>query len=371
MSNFTKKYYQYRKRLTRKSWGKEYFTSLEKYATGKRWEKITKPGFFDKVNGDYAYLAHDKRARKKLYTDFRIKQIMFGFSCDEYFTRECFKKGLIQCSHIGSDFRSRWLNKMLNRGSLTYYLMDKAVFANHWSDFFLRKWCDDNSSFYAFADTFSGIEKIIAKPKNGMMGRDIRLFELNSNNIGKIFEKLKEYYPEGYIAEEYYTQTGFMHELNPSSVNTIRVITVRDSKSGKVWPVSTFARVGVPGAIIDNFSAGGVTYNVDTLTGRICDGMSKASTGKPLKYHPGTQKSYNGLVIPRWQEVIDFCCRAHQIAPEGLDFIGWDVGLSEDKMILIEGNSRPGFGRNTDRRDNQWKRVLPALKGKSAAVGSK
>ena len=44
-----------------------------------------------------------------------------------------------------------------------------------------------------------------------------------------------------------------------------------------------------------------------------------------------------GKVIPCWQETLDLCLRAHELFPE-VAAIGWDVALTPDGPVLLEGN---------------------------------
>ncbi len=203
---------------------------------------------------------------------------------------------------------------MLNRKDVKHYLGDKTVFT-YWADYFGRAWCDESSSLDDFTEAFRYKKRVIVKPKGGGKGKKIQTFDI-TENIKETYEEIRKKYSRGYIVEEYYNQTGFMHELNPSTLNTIRVATARKEKDGKIWPVTTFTRIGTKDTVVDNYTEGGVLYDVDIYTGEIGQGMFKAAIGKPLVYHPGTDVSYIGLIIPRWQEVLDFCCKVHEIAPE-------------------------------------------------------
>ena len=45
-----------------------------------------------------------------------------------------------------------------------------------------------------------------------------------------------------------------------------------------------------------------------------------------------------GQKIPQWQEMLDHCCKAHQLCPD-IRTIGWDVALDPSGVVLVEGNT--------------------------------
>lgn len=80
MNTAIKYYYKLRRIITTKPWGKAYFEALQEYATGKRWKDENRVEFLNKINGGCSYLATDRNKYKKLYRDFRIKNILFGIA---------------------------------------------------------------------------------------------------------------------------------------------------------------------------------------------------------------------------------------------------------------------------------------------------
>jgi hypothetical protein len=87
--------------------------------------------------------------------------------------------------------------------------------------------------------------------------------------------------------------------------------------------------------------------------GKLLDGMT--FTRNHLSRHPQTGKKFSGLFVPRWGEVVDFCIKAHSIAPKELNRIGWDVCVDESQLLMIEGNGCPGFGPYRPGNPDCWK----------------
>ena len=57
-------------------------------------------------------------------------------------------------------------------------------------------------------------------------------------------------------------------------------------------------------------------------------------------FHPGTDICMIGRKIPYWKEVLHLCESAASMIPK-VQFIGWDVAISTQGPLLIEGNNTP------------------------------
>ena len=83
----------------------------------------------------------------------------------------------------------------------------------------------------------------------------------------------------------------------------------------------------------------------------------KVSPVSPLiDRHPDTGELIVGTRVPYWDEVVSLCLRAHNEFPP-LAVIGWDVAVTRDGPMFVEGNPMPGpggmqrlFGPQGDRR---------------------
>ena len=70
-----------------------------------------------------------------------------------------------------------------------------------------------------------------------------------------------------YIVEEVLSQHPAIAEFNSTSINSIRVNSVRDRKSGRIVIVDAVFRMGRKDAAVDNYSSGGIAAEVDVYTG--------------------------------------------------------------------------------------------------------
>lgn len=127
--------------------------------------------------------------------------------------------------------------------------------------------------------------------------------------------------------------------LYPGAINTVRMMTLRGD-DGTPHIVFACLRVGRGGSYVDNFNAGGMTARVDLDTGRLrAPALNKA--GDELSAHPDTGVAFEGFEIPFYDD-----CRALVLAAarkvEGIQYVGWDVAVTPDGPVLVEGNHFPG-----------------------------
>lgn len=129
-----------------------------------------------------------------------------------------------------------------------------------------------------------------------------------------------------------------MKDFHPSSLNTIRIVTVYTSHGIEI--LGSFIRFGTGGNIVDNGGKDGILAMVNPETGVVMtDGYNKI--GKIFIKHPDTHKEIKGFGIPRYREMIELCKQAAS-EDSRIKIIGWDITLREnDSIEIIEGNHRP------------------------------
>lgn len=140
---------------------------------------------------------------------------------------------------------------------------------------------------------------------------------------------------ENLVAEELIKQHPIMSELHPESVNTIRILTINGTIVGATL------RIGAGGSRVDNASSGGCFATIDLESG-IVTTCGHDFQGNKYLAHPTTGVYIPGFQIPFWVELCDLVGKA--VALEiNTPIIGWDVAISEDGPVLVEGNVGPGI----------------------------
>ncbi|MBR6524005.1 MAG: hypothetical protein IKT39_05310 [Clostridia bacterium] len=139
-----------------------------------------------------------------------------------------------------------------------------------------------------------------------------------------------------------------MHEkiasLNPTSLNTIRVMLINENGNNPII-ASSFMRIGtVASGIVDNSAQGGMFCKVDVDSGRFYDGEKNIDhVVTPSPVHPDTGVPIEGT-IPHWETVKTKLIEISKYIPQ-LEWMGFDVAITETGFNIIEINSHQGLHR--------------------------
>lgn len=158
-------------------------------------------------------------------------------------------------------------------------------------------------------------------------------------------EKLKS---EGFVLlEEPLDQDEKMNGLNPSSVNTLRIITLTNEDL-EVMFLPYVLRVGANASKVDNVRSGGL-YTLLDKEGRIAlDGFYQESYKNDeliLATHPVTGLKPKGFEVPLFQETIQQIEVMAKRLPQ-VPLVGWDICISKTGPALVELNCFPSIDFN-------------------------
>lgn len=218
----------------------------------------------------------------------------------------------------------------------------------------------------------SNLGEVIIKPS--LTGRGIGVSKITIQNgstdlDSKTIQEVFDVYKEDFLIEELVHQHPLMTALNPSSINTIRIVTYRNDM--EIVVVYTVIRIGRKDKPIDNESAGGIStiINQDGTLGKYAFG----SPGNDNIEFSDSGVRLEGYKIPSFSNAIDMVKRAHYQLPY-FKLMGWDIAIEEDGTpTMIEFNTTPdlsqsangpAFGEYTEMilkeaksRNNTWSRI--------------
>lgn len=144
----------------------------------------------------------------------------------------------------------------------------------------------------------------------------------------------------------YYSEIVPQHEyadrLYDKTVNTIRLITIRDPKTQKFKVFFAVQRVGREKTIpVDNGSQGGIVCKIDPETGRLSHGRCLHDK-IVYERHPNSGVRFEDVTVPDWEETkAEFVCLAEKLPY--LHFVAWDiVKLPDGTNCVIEANASSG-----------------------------
>lgn len=198
------------------------------------------------------------------------------------------------------------------------------------------KWTEEETKeFERFIDKHP---RFIIKPFSGANGVGIRIVDLSEEGpIEKLCKSLQEEFKGGFVAEELIIQAKALSEVNASSVNTMRIITIRMDDRVEILPCVW--RVGQGGKCVDNGGSGGIFCLLDD-NGVVVSTADE--NGNAYEIHPDSKIPLIGFQVPRYQEAKEFARELTTVVPSNR-YCGWDIALTEDGWVLQEANSHGGI----------------------------
>lgn len=222
---------------------------------------------------------------------------------------------------------------LVNNPDDIHFFKNKVDFNIFYKDFIGRDW------LYSKSMSVKDLEKFVLKHKSAIIkpiddweGNGIYIVDFSNYDIEKLFS---EYNQKNVLMEEVVKQHPQMI-FNNKAVNTIRIYTIYDDTKNKAFIIKTTLRVGIGDSIVDNSHSGGCSYEIDVKSGIIIS-CGWSHTLKEQLFHPGSNICMLGRKIPYWDEVVIMVKRAAEMMPS-VKYIGWDVAISSEGPILIEGN---------------------------------
>ncbi len=231
------------------------------------------------------------------------------------------------------------LVQLLNDREYYHYFDNKSEFYTKFAHYIGRDWLDfSKAGQKEFEKFLSGRDQIMVKPEDGTGGKGVeKLFTADYKNPVQMYQKLMA--DNVGVVEEVLQQHPDLDRLNPSSINTLRVVTVLNDSGAHI--VYAHIRIGNGGRPVDNLHSGGMFAPIDMETGLVqYPGYDKDR--KTYKKHPQTGVDIQGFQIPLWEKCKAMCVEAAGLVPQ-MRYVGWDVAVTPTGPVLVEGNNLPGY----------------------------
>ena len=280
---------------------------------------------------------HEKSGKCKLFIfiDMVYCGLVYQAGYMDYWLFEMYNLNRAQRKTILTRGMNNAFIKRYNDPKYMPEIENKLKFAHNFADFLHRGWLDMTTATEAQLEEF--VKKypvFMVKPVDGMCGKGIE--KINAAEFdGNLYEHLQSFNPA--ILEECVVQHKDLMALHPCSVNTCRVITFTQGSTTNV--VAAYLRIG-NGRHVDNFNNGGMVVPIEEDTGVIIyPALDKHNNLYDV--HPMTNVPIKGFQIPLWDEVLEIVKKAGQVVPQ-VGIVGWDVCVTDNGPLLIEGNDFPG-----------------------------
>lgn len=321
LSSFLLKYFPYCW-LTRVCW---YWQK-----NGKKEEKEVLAEYFNDSLSDREIRRYHRRMRHAYFHD--------KWSAEEYLYFQYEKLSHQGRREFVTEIEKVWFCDKVNNDEVFDIFYNKGKIYSLYARYYKREACvlmskDDNVD--AMKSFLCRHNEVVIKPIRSSMGKGVR--KLENADIDQVIAIMDDY-PSGIVAEEVIRQHPIMAAPHPQSINTVRVTTY--IVDGKVNIIRPFMRFGRDGKVVDNGALGGLFAAIDVESGIVTDVVGK--NGRRYVLHPDTKMPLVGFKVPRWEEALSFAKELAGVLPF-CRYVGWDLALTEDGWIMVEGNSHGQF----------------------------
>jgi hypothetical protein len=184
------------------------------------------------------------------------------------------------------------------------------------------------------------------KPDKGRGGKGIFTINKIDNGLyidGKVLNKklfMHKVKHKDFVVQEGILQRKDINKINPSSVNTLRVITQYFKNSYRISAL--VLRIGRRGSFVDNSAQGGISVNIDIENGKFSKYAYTEHTNERFEKHPDSNFKFDGFVIDDWDKIK---LQILNLANKAFEFpeVAWDIAILENKISVIEINAYYGI----------------------------
>lgn len=231
------------------------------------------------------------------------------------------------------------LVSLLNDRNYYHYFDNKSEFYQTFAPYLGRKWLDfSKAAPVEFEDFIRDLEEIMVKPEAESGGKGVEKIRVRDYPSPQaLYEELCA--RKIGVVEEVIRQHPALSALNPASINTLRIVTILNDAGPHI--VYAHIRIGNSDRPVDNLHSGGMFAPIDLETGTV-DFPAYDKTRVTYASHPRTGTAIQGFQIPYWKESAELCLKAACVVPQ-MRYVGWDVAVTEEGPVFVEGNNLPGY----------------------------
>ncbi|MFW5803679.1 MAG: sugar-transfer associated ATP-grasp domain-containing protein [bacterium] len=148
---------------------------------------------------------------------------------------------------------------------------------------------------------------------------------------------------ENLVFQEFVEPEKSLKKIAPvKATPTLRINSYLD-KFDNLEICSSFIKWPIEGSVSDNMDNGSIGVGININNGiLLAEGMtvkgSVNKNGEKILAHPVSNKKFENFSIPYWKDIIYLLKILHKTF-YNLKFIGWDIAITDNGPVIIEGNS--------------------------------
>ncbi len=277
--------------------------------------------------------------------------MMYGFAAEQEFCYHLLDKTHEEKSKYLSHASKFLYYSRLNKRSSMHILEDKYEAYLLLKDYYGREVIKviNDTDYPIFENFIKRFPVFVVKPIDLSNGLGVHKIDANEYpdkyslfkyilGVSDEFDKSQDYKwsnARGAVLEEIIQQDESINSMNRSSVNGIRLTTIR--VNGKIHIYYPWIKVGSGGEFVVSAILGGFDACINAETGIVeTDGFLES--GKKIQFHPDTNCKIKGFQIPRWKELIQIAKEVASKMDSTINYVGWDFVLTPKGWVIMEGN---------------------------------
>lgn len=269
-----------------------------------------------------------------IYLDIILCSFRYGASPKNYYWFGFYDHSVKRETFV-THLMSERIQKKCNKKEEIDLFQNKKRFFDTFSQY-MHRTCLESCNISEPSELLALGEKIIYKPIKGNQGVGVRIFDFKDDAPETVLSKIQQL-PNG-VVESFLQQHKDMSRISNSAVNIVRVVTGYINSSFYILAATAAFSKKLP---YTNASGDAIFSNVDIETGIIisngCDYNEEI-----YEVHPVSKIRFKSFKIPFWREIIDMVESAAKEIPQ-IGYVGWDVAITPDGPVIIEGNNDPGY----------------------------
>lgn len=218
---------------------------------------------------------------------------------------------------------------------------DKIAFDRVFAEFLRREWLEvESASVDDIRDFVTRHGRIMGKVPVSDSGHGVERHDAAAITDWTAFREFL--LAKGQLLlEELIVQHPYLAAYCPGTVNTTRVTTFFDGERANILFIAQkFGR----GAASDQQTFGGFYTLLDIETGK-SKGKGYDSHDGVHERHPESGRSIPDFELPLFETLQPFLDRVAAVVPS-VPYVGWDIVMTEDGPVLVEGNWGVGVYEN-------------------------
>ena len=186
-------------------------------------------------------------------------------------------------------------------------------------------------------------DRIFVKPAGGTGGVGAQIIDMTGvSDLAALKAKLEAAAGTNvdWLAQDLLTTHPALKDIALNALSTMRIVTLLNEEGAPELVAASYKCATSTEAIVDNAASAGFRIGVDPATGVLRKGAAKKD---PHEYavNPANGAQIEGVQLPFFEEAKAVALAAHGTAAFAVyPYAGWDVAITADGPILIEGNPK-------------------------------